>query len=275
MDQKNIITPLTGAIGLIIIFALFPLMTSSVNSWFMLATPACVIDGERLDRVVIDGPAYTDGSSPTAIWGDSAKPIYSLKEGATVGDCVINKAERAALTLTAGAGQKFVGYTVAGNKWSHSPDDTATTITGGVTGEWMEAAGVFTTGGFSLLIKLVLSAAGLGLPIGALLGLAMFGSSFLQNYVKSPLMGGIMIVVAMVLVGTLVGVITPFVDGVSDSLDGERYAMYREGIGALANIIGSFFGIVMVAGIVFLGWKVIGHFRSAQGGGNIFSGNSM
>lgn len=131
-------------------------------------------------------------------------------------------------------------------------------------------ARIFDVGGLGGLVRLILSAAGLGLPIGAMIGLASFGSSFVQRLGGSPLMGAIILTIRLLLVGSLVNTVTPFVDAAFDSLEGDRFTMCGEGIGSLSLVVGNVYGVILVGGLVYVAWQVIGQFR---GGGSMGTGN--
>ena len=55
MLQQIVMGPLSRTLGLIIIFAVFTLATGSVNGWYLLASPAGVVNNERFDRVALKG----------------------------------------------------------------------------------------------------------------------------------------------------------------------------------------------------------------------------
>ena len=110
------------------------------------------------------------------------------------------------------------------------------------------------------------------MPIGALIGLASFGNAFVQKMGLSPLMGAIVLVIGFLLIGTLLNVLTPFIDNAFNALDGNRFKMYDEGLGTLAGVIGNFFAVVLIGGLIYVAWNVINQFRNTGtgSGGNMF-----
>ena len=275
MLQQIVMGPLSRTLGLIIIFAVFTLATGSVNGWYLLATPAGVVNNERFDRVALKGT----NNSADAAW-TAAKTKVS--HGGTAATTDANSYYMVGKTLTADTAE-ITAITTA-NQVFYTPLGTEVSVGSSTAGvfsgsEYQEAGTIFGLGGLSGLVKLILQAAGLGLPIGAglglpigaLIGLASFGSAFVNRLGANPLMGAITMVIGLLLVGTLLNVLTPFVNNVSDSINGARYIMYDEGIGTLSVVISNFFAVVLVAGLIYVAWQVIGQFKTAGKGMTIFN----
>ena len=267
MLQQIVMGPLSRTLGLIIIFAVFTLATGSVNGWYLLATPAGVVNNERFDRVALKGT----NNSADAAW-TAAKTKVS--HGGTAATTDANSYYMVGKTLT-GDTAEITAITTA-NQVFYTPLGTEVSVGSSTAGvfsgsEYQEAGSIFGLGGLSGLVKLILQAAGLGLPIGALIGLASFGSAFVNRLGANPLMGAITMVIGLLLVGTLLNVLTPFVNNVSDSINGARYIMYDEGIGTLSVVISNFFAVVLVAGLIYVAWQVIGQFKTAGKGMTIFN----
>ena len=266
MLQQIVMGPLSRTLGLIIIFAVFTLATGSVNGWYLLATPAGVVNNERFDRVALKGT----NNSADAAW-TAAKTKVS--HGGTAATTDANSYYMVGKTLT-GDTAEITAITTA-NQVFYTPLGTEVSVgssTAGVfSGSEYQEAGTIFLGGLSGLIKLILQAAGLGLPIGALIGLASFGSAFVNRLGANPLMGAITMVIGLLLVGTLLNVLTPFVNNVSNSINGARYIMYDEGIGTLSVVISNFFAVVLVAGLIYVAWQVLGQFKTAGKGMTIFN----
>ena len=47
--------------------------------------------------------------------------------------------------------------------------------------------------------------------------------------------------------------------------------MYDEGIGTLSVVISNFFSVVLVGGLIYVAWQVVGQFRTAGTGMTIFN----
>ena len=88
----------------------------------------------------------------------------------------------------------------------------------------------------------------------------------------SPLLGVIIMVIGFLLVSGLLSAFVPFIDAALQSLDGDRFAMYESGLGSLGETIGNFWGVTLVAGLLYVAWQVIAHFRGAGSGAGVFSG---
>ena len=269
MLQNMVLGPLSRTLGLVIIFAVFSLAAGSINGWYMLAEDAWVYnDNERFDRFVTADPAARRDNVDLewdAVTGTTALPattiakdtIYLTTFTSETTPCTILSTP--ALTIITPLGTEI---------------DVAATATVIPNCEQSKAGDIFSAGGLSGLIKLIMQAAGLGLPIGALIGLASFGSTFVTKLGLSPLMGAIVLVIGFLLVGTLLNVLTPFVDSAFNSLDGDRFKMYDEGLGTLASVIGNFFAVVLIGGLIYVAWNVIQQFKSTGSNSNSMFGDS-
>lgn len=246
--------PIGMLIGLSMWLFAFPLLIGAVNGWYMQSADACVIDGERFDRVVVAGSNDTkeawedvtstsDGSAATP----SATTAYLLEE--KTGDkCNIGD-----------------GTAISTSTKFYTPIGTEVTSVAGqaeVTGaEWAEAGTIFDVGGFSGLIEIILQAAGLAIPVALLMALGSFGHSFLRNMGLDPILSAIFTVIAFLLLSTLLNVFIPFVSDAFNAIDSNRFLMYDEGLGVLADVIGNFYGVVIVASIMMVAWKAMSALR--------------
>ena len=261
MSTQTLMKPLAVLIGMIILFSGYDLMTSAINSWFLLTQDAGIIEGTRVDRVVA-----SDATSATDAWYKAP-----LTEGSAATDTAANtyfklKPDGAGCQLSGGAFTAAAvakGYTQAGQEVALVFATDKVTV---ANCKWGEAAGLWDKGGFKQLIQLIFQGAGLGLPLGVLFLLSSFASAFGTKMGASPLLAVVVLVMIFVLVGTLVNTLTPFVDNVLDALSADRYAMYSSGLGNLAAVIGNFYGVSLAAGLLYIGWMALSHFRS--GGGN-------
>ena len=60
----------------------------------------------------------------------------------------------------------------------------------------------------------------------------------------------------------------PFLSDAFAAIDSKRFLMYDSGLGKLATVISSFLGVVLVAGLLMLGWSLWQNLR----GGNLLGG---
>ena len=294
MLQNMVLGPLSRTLGLVIIFAVFSLAAGSINGWYMLAEDAGVVNSERFDRIVVfdnnvggSTAGANDNDTADEAWValDKVEPHDSVKvsglDEIPLGiyildnDCSIGTADAHATSTTIVI-PKSAAYTPFGTEVVIPEIVRTNGIVPIVVAacEFTEAGDIFSAGGLSGLIKLIMQAAGLGLPIGALIGLASFGSTFVTKLGLSPLMGAIVLVIGFLLVGTLLNVLTPFVDAAFNSLDGDRFKMYDEGLGTLASVIGNFFAVVLIGGLIYVAWNVIQQFKSTGSNSNSMFGDS-
>ena len=245
MLQGVIMGPLGRTLGLIIVFAVFSLAAGSINGWYLQQAPAHVVDNERFDRLVAVGTHKT---------ADDAWEVGTVLKQ----DAITAKADTCPKTeFETDLANSTAYYTPLGTK-------ITTNATGAIPNCKRDLPGaIFGAGGLSGLVALILQAAGLGLPIGALIGLASFGASFVSKLGGSPIIAAIVMVIGFLLIGTLLNVLTPFVNDAFDSINGDRFLMYDEGIGTLSNVISNFFAVVLVGGLIYVAWSAIQQFRSA------------
>ena len=195
-----------------------------------------------------------------------ANKFWLLAEG-TTGACNI----ATSTTIASATAAKFTAFTQGGEKVKVAVATNGMTLEGCT---WSPASGLWSQGGFGGLIEIIGQAAGLGIPLGALIALAMLGGAFLGRMGLSPLMGVVIIIIAFTMAGSLLDTLTPFVTNAFESFDGNRFVIYSKGLGLLANIIGSFYGIVIFGGLLVIGWMVVQQYREAasQGMGGFLGG---
>ena len=137
--------------------------------------------------------------------------------------------------------------------------------------KWGVAGEIFGAGGLSGLIQIILQAAGLAPPIAVLFALGTFGSSFLKNMGSHPILAAVVTVIGFLLLATLLNVFIPFVSGAFEAIDSNRFKMYQEGLGNVSTVVGSFYGVVIVASIMTVAWQVL----QALKGRNALSGGQQ
>ena len=265
--QQLVMNPLSRTITIIILLAVFVNLAAAVNTWFLFTKDVGIVAGERVDRLV--GHAADEAAN------DAWKNSTLDSSGTALAD------DTYMLIEADGSGCKLKSNgTIAANptsSYSPSGETVALSDAGGVIGcTWTPESDLF-KGVMGSLITIILSAAGLGLPIGAIIALSSYGAGFMQKMGMSPLLGAILMVIGFLLVSSLLSALIPFVEDALASMDGDRFAMYDTGLGSLAGVIGGFWGVVLVAGLLYIAWQVVGHFRNAgNGSGAIFNsgGNS-
>ena len=266
--------PVGMVIGLVGWLVVFPMLLGAINGWYLQAAPAGVVAGERFDRVVLKGTNKPDvawngvaglaaSGAPAAL---DATEAYKLQaKNATDSTCVLGSLEL---------------YAVADPVKAYTPLGSEVTVKGNAAAaaaeisgcEYKPAGAIFGLGGLSGLIEIILQAAGLAPPIALLFVLGTFGTSFLKNSMGShPILAAVLTAISFLLLATLLNTFIPYVSGAFNAIDSDRFLMYAEGLGALATVIGNFFGVVIVASIMSVAWQVIGSMK----GGNALGGQKM
>ena len=266
--------PVGQVIGLVVWLIVFPLLLGAINGWYLQAEDAGVRSGERFDRVVVQ----TGDDTAEEAWGR----VASVSDALAAGDTALSETVSYLVskndvtggddTCTIGAptaalAAKTTAYTPLGSK-VQIPIQTAgeEVLIEGC--KWGIAGEIFGAGGLSGLIQIILQAAGLAPPIAVLFALGTFGSSFLKNMGSHPILAAVVTVIGFLLLATLLNVFIPFVSGAFEAIDSNRFKMYQEGLGNVSTVVGSFYGVVIVASIMTVAWQVLQSLR----GRNALSG---
>ena len=289
MGSDLIRGPVGRVIGLVVWMAVFSLLLGSVNQWYLQSVDAGVIGNERFDRVVLKGTGdladadkawanvtshdsdgfshqYADGTDSTTI-GTTNKytPDGAVAYGVidSGGACEVGRFiyEGSNTGLIASS---HVWFTPSGTEVK-TPGEGPTLSPGDpveVSGcKYEEASDIFGAGGLAGLIKIILQAAGIAPPIALLFVLGTFGSSFLRNLGGHPILAAVGTIILMLLLATLLNTLVPFLSAAFSAIDGNRFRMYEEGLGSISVIVGNFFGVVLVAGMLMVIWNAVKYFK--------------
>ena len=266
--------PVGMVVGLVAWLVIFPMILGAINGWYLQASDAGVLAGERFDRVVVKGTG--DLAKPEGAWGgvtalstelgaatDALVATNAYKILDDGGQCNLN-----AVTRTAVLGAATTAFTPLGTEVSIPVQALADDIV--VSGcKFNKAGDIFGAGGLSGLIEIILQAAGLAPPIALLFALGSFGTSFLKNTGANPILAAVLTAIGFLLLATLLNTFIPYVSGAFNAIDSNRFLMYQEGLGALSSVIGNFFGVVIVASIMSVAWQILQTLK----GGNALSAN--
>ena len=291
--------PLIAVVGFIIVLSGYGLMTSGINDWTLLTYATGVVDGARVERVVI--PASSASTANEAWYRDSlAERTADLDDISGSGTVdlptgVWAKVEQQAssgagcrlsfLREAAGTGRSNkVGatsiYSQSGSALTTKADNSSTSvddiIIAGCT--WKEPSGIWSSFGFQDLIRLAFQAAALGLPLAVLFGVYRFGRNFMGSVGVHPLLGVVSLIILFLLATRLLDTMTPFVAGASDAVGAIRFIVYQEGLGTLGTIMSNFYGVVLAASLLPVGWEVFKLFQGASSGSlgaSVGGGRSM
>ncbi len=258
--------PVGRTVGLIVWMVVFSLFLGAINGWYLQAEPACAVAGERFDRVVQKG-SHADANDAWAV------VTSVVPHGGTAAAIVGTSAYRlgndsnACQMIATPASTAETWYTPLGTEvhTAASSDD----ITGG---EYKGASKIFITGGLSGLVKILLQAAGLAPPLALLLTLGSFGSAFLRKVGSHPILAAIGMAITLLLVATLLNTFVPFLEDAFLAIDSNRFLMFDQGLGSLSVVIGNFFGVVLVAGMMMIAWEML---KSMRGGDAIGGSQRM
>ena len=129
--------------------------------------------------------------------------------------------------------------------------------------------GVFN--GFVRVLMQVIALAG---PLGFMLALAYFGSMLIGQATGHPVLRVVMVVVLVLVGAILVNIVLPYIAGVFNAIDGERFVVFDQELGLIAGLLRNFFGVIFVSGIIGSAWSIIGQMRGGTASGS-FSGSGM
>ena len=265
MDIKSMVTnPVGRSILLIVAMILMVPMVGAANEWTMHTIGKGVANNERFDRLVWCGTsaALCEAADADEIWAaadeGAAASTFStgefLKLEANSTNCDV---------ITTGTGAGF-GMTPKGTIL-----EVAASAVSGC--KWEDAANLFTRGPTKTIITLLFSVAGLAFPIGAMVSLGQFGGSFMMYHGGSGMqmiISGVLILVGLLLLVILGSTVIPFVGDALNALDKDRYYIYGTQLGGIAPILGDFWGVIFVGGIIAVVWQAVNFFKGSGSGGS-------
>ena len=259
MLGSNITAPLIGVLGIIIVMAGFGLMVSAINDWSLMTYNVGLIDGQRVERFV----GAATGETADQAWYDNALTDATGTATELEDDHFVTIKQGTGTACLANGGT----WATAGTGFSQAGTAVSITAGGVITGcTWAPSAGIWDVGGFKDLIRLVYQASSLGLPIGVLFVLYTFGNNFLTNMGANPILAVIILIIAFLLATRLLDALVPYIDAASDAIGSPRFLVYQEGLGKLSVLIRNFYGIVIGASLLKLGWEAVKLFRGASSG---------
>ena len=229
------------AIAAIVLLTVAPGIVGDIDQIYLTSQRTCLFGSERVLRV-IDQVA---SSTADADW-NAATAYKTLTVPDTNGeDC----------TLPTGGsdGDKYWtpdGQTITEGASQSIDEDVKSTPSF----ESLNALG----GGS--LVQLLFGALSIMLPVGSITFLGYLGGQLANQQIGGN--NGMAVAIAAAVATAVVAAILPNVfqplDQFYNSLDGIRYAVYSTGIGQLAQILGDFLAVALIAGIIVLGallWK--------------------
>ena len=244
MNPMQIIGPVLGLVALGVWLTLSPNIMGATNSWYMQTKDACVVDGERFDRVV-PKPSSGDDDAETA-WQGATSSTIKILANTTADEC--NNSSMA------------IGdyYTPAG-----TPVDV-TTANEMSDAEWEGASPVFTEGGMGQIIQLILQATNVAPPLAIMTVLGLFGAQFVSRVTSNPIVAAVIVLLGFMLVAVVLNALVPFLDVAYHAVDPDRFIALNEGLGVIGPLVRRFWGVIAVAGILVVGWQVVGQMRQGS-----------
>ena len=272
MEIRQLVTnPVGRSILLIVAMILMIPMVGAVNEWTMHTIAKGVVNNERFDRVAYCGAdaAACEAADTDGLWAGS-----DLDDAGTA-----LAATKYMKIAAAGTGCQLAssGTIVSNPTAGITPTGTVIPLsdTGSVNGcTWEKAAALFTRGPTKTIITLLFSVAGLAFPIGAMISLGQFGGSFFMQHGGSGMqliISGVLILVGLLLLVILGSTVIPFIGNALNALDSDRYYIYGTQLGGIAPVLGDFWGVIFVGGVIAVVWQAVNFFRSS-GSGNATSG---
>ena len=138
---------------------------------------------------------------------------------------------------------------------------------------WLPAEGVFTAQ--RQLVTLLAVIAAIGMPIGAMTAIVFFGQAVISSGVSGQGSSQVLVAIASVVV-ILVAVqmfqqFAGYLGNAFDAVDGDRFEVFEEPLGSLAETIAEFWGVLAFAGLINIAtivWRnYSGNFNIGGGGG--------
>jgi hypothetical protein len=280
----------------------FPLIAGAYNSINLNTIAAGGDTSERYDRVIVKGSHATAedawlaktsvadsleirrvdgvGTGITPRVTIDSGVAYKISEG-TGGACKIGEVVKRSIPDTGDRGNKAAeAYTPTGNLVHIPAVPTATNITEAnatvdlvITGcKWTERSPIF--GVFNGFVRVLMQVIALAGPLGFMLALAYFGSMLIGMATGHPVLRVVMVVVLVLVGAILVNIVLPYIAGVFNAIDGERFVVFDQELGLIAGLLRNFFGVIFVSGIIGSAWSIIGQMRGGTASGS-FSGSGM
>ena len=271
MIQGAVIRVIGVVLGLFVIFSVVSPVAGGLDELYLHSVASCNFGTEENpERALIIG---TDSSWTSATpvdaddveWGTPAN-VLTLQQDGTSGDCELDKATAAGRHYVSANGA--IEFSTTGIVAANTAL-TTTNVSGLDSAPiWAEPAGLFDEQ--PQLVELLATIAALALPLGALGAVVFFGNTISvatgTSGVSSQIIAVITIVVVILVIVEVFGQFIVYLDQAFEVIDADRFAVYDNGLGTLAETITSFWGILAFASVLPIGFSL---FRQYQSGGGI------
>ena len=260
--QDILMGPIGRILGLMFLVSVFSIALGTVNGLFLQTQDACVLNHERFDRVV------AQGGTPNA-----DERWRQVTSSATLGAAVV-PVTSASLLVKDGDECQISSTAITAATDLYTPLGTEVNVAAGglviAGGEWAAESGIF-KGLMGGVIGIILQACGLAGPVMLLVQLGSYAKSFMTATGMHPLLGIVIMLLVLLLVATLLNVFIPFLEGAVFAIDPNRFQMYDTGLGQLSVVVRSFYGVVLVSGVLMVIWSLWNNVNS----GNMLQGQRM
>ena len=267
--QDVLMGPIGRILGLMFLVSVFSIGLGTVNGLYLQTEAACVLNHERFDRV-----APMDSADKTA---DNRWELVKTTSAAGAANPTVGTTATILEIRGTGANATCQASTTATSSLTavsaYTPLGTEVLITAdGIIegGNWAPASGIF-SGLMGGVIGIILQACGLAGPVMLLVQLGSFARSFMHSTGMHPLLGVVLMLLVLLLVATLLNVFVPFLEGAVFAIDPNRFLMYDTGLGQLSIVVRSFYGVVLVAGVLMVIWELWSQVNS----GNMLTAQRM
>ena len=267
MIQGAVIRVIGVVLGLFVIFSVVSPIAGGLNELYLHSIASCNFgteeNPERALRLTSGGalPA-TDVDADEVDWHSSSR-VRTLSQSGT--GCTTNRDLFDGIAYISPNGSVLFTMT---DYLDFGDPITATNTTLDSDPIWAEPAGLFDEQ--PQLVELLATIAALALPLGALGAVVFFGNTISvatgTSGVSSQIIAVITIVVVILVIVEVFGQFIVYLDDAFDVIDADRFVVYDNGLGTLAETITSFWGILAFASVLPIGFSL---FRQYQSGGGI------
>ena len=268
MIQGAVIRVIGVVLGLFVIFSVVSPVAGGLDELYLHSIASCNFGTEdNPERVLRMGTnsAWTSTSDIDAddVDWDTSANVLELRPGTSTAGVTACKADKNFIQnryyVSANGSEEFTYTVVADPKLPVALDPDP---------YWAEPAGLFDEQ--PQLVELLATIAALALPLGALGAVVFFGNTISvatgTSGVSSQIIAVITIVVVILVIVEVFGQFIVYLDRAFEVIDKDRFAVYDNGLGTLAETITSFWGILAFASVLPIGFSL---FRQYQSGGGI------